>query len=105
MIDISYTITIGNMLEAASVFGGGVLMLMRMRSDIGSLKRADDSQGEQIAGIQDEIKKIGEVLIKQATQDQRILHLEKDLYDMKRGRGFIQGLRGIDHEYDNGETE
>lgn len=100
MIDISYTITVGNMLEAASILGGGVFVLMTMRSDIGGLKKADEEQGKQINGIQDEIKKISQVLITQATQDQRILHLEQDLHDLKRGRGFIQGGRGIDHEYD-----
>lgn len=54
---------------------------------------------ESIAGIQSEIKKIGEVLINQADQNRRIIHLEDDVRELRHGEGFVRGQRGIDREY------
>lgn len=54
---------------------------------------------ESIGAIQTEIKKIGEVLINQADQNRRIIHLEDDVRELRHGRGFIQGQAGIDREY------
>lgn len=52
---------------------------------------------ESIGAIQTEIKKIGEVLINQADQNRRIIHLEDDVRELRHGRGFVQG--SIDREY------
>lgn len=54
---------------------------------------------ESIAEIQTEIKKIGEVLINQADQNRRLIHLEDDVRELRHGRGFIQGRGGVDREY------
>jgi hypothetical protein len=51
---------------------------------------------ESIGAMQSEIKKIGEVLINQADQNRRIIHLEDDVRELRHGRGFVQGNRGID---------
>lgn len=101
MIDFSYTVTAGNVIEVLSILGGGFVVLLTMRSDISALKQADEDQGQQIVGIQSEIKKLGEILTAQARQDQRLLHLEQDVRDMRRGVGFITGDRpgSVDREY------
>jgi hypothetical protein len=49
--------------------------------------------------MQSEIKKISEVLINQADQNRRIIHLEEDVRELRHGRGFVQGPRGVDREY------
>jgi hypothetical protein len=49
--------------------------------------------------MQTEIEKISEVLINQADQNRRIIHLEEDVRDLRHGKGFVQGPRGIDREY------
>jgi len=61
---------------------------------------------ESISSLQAEIKKIGDVLINQADQNRRIIHLEEDVRDIRHdvseirhGDSFVQGPRGIDREY------
>lgn len=54
------------------------------------------------ANMQIEIKKISDVLINQADQNRRIIHLEEDLRELRHGRGWVQGERGIDREYIRG---
>lgn len=53
----------------------------------------------EFANMQIEIKKISDVLINQADQNRRIIHLEEDVRDLRHGKGFVQGPRGIDREY------
>lgn len=53
----------------------------------------------EFTNMQVEIKKISDVLINQADQNRRIIHLEEDVRDLRHGRGFVQGDRGIDREY------
>ena len=54
---------------------------------------------ESINNLQAEIKKIGDVLINQADQNRRIIHLEEDVRELRHGDGFIHSPRGIDKEY------
>lgn len=89
---IDYTITVGNLVEIASIIGGGLLVMITLRGDVANMKI-------EVGEIQNEIKKIGDVLINQADQNRRIIHLEDDLRELRRGRGWIQGERGIDREY------
>ncbi len=96
---IDYTITVGNLIEIASIIGGGVLVLITLRSDVNSLKAGATALKDDLGQMQIEIKKIGEVLITQADQNRRILHLEDDVRELRHGRGFIQGDRGVDREY------
>jgi hypothetical protein len=60
-----------------------------------TLKNLKDS----VAAIQTEIKKIGEVLINQADQNRRLIHLEEDVRELRHGEGFVRGPKGIDREY------
>ena len=91
---IDYTITIGNLVEIASIIGGGLMVMITLRSDVANIKA-------EVGGIQLEVKKIGEVLITQADQNRRILHLEEDFRELRHGHGFIQSrgsTPGIDRE-------
>ncbi|HYM31818.1 MAG TPA: hypothetical protein VEU47_10985 [Candidatus Cybelea sp.] len=103
MIAFDFTITLGSMIETASIIAGGIYALATLKTTVVSLKNeVDESKREtreSIAGIQNEIKKIGEVLINQADQNRRLIHLEDDVRDLRHGRGFVQGDRGIDREY------
>jgi hypothetical protein len=89
---VDYTITIGNIVEILSIVGGGVLVMITLRSDVANMKT-------EMEGIQAEVKKIGDVLITQADQNRRILHLEEDVREMRHGHGFVRGATGIDREY------
>jgi hypothetical protein len=90
---IDYTITIGNLVEIASIIGGGLMVMITLRGDVANMKA-------EVSGIQVEIKKIGDVLITQADQNRRILHLEEDFRELRHGHGFVRGIQGgIDREY------
>lgn len=92
---IDYTITIGNLFEIASIIGGGLMVMATLRGEVANIKA-------EVGGIQLEVKKIGEVLITQADQNRRILHLEEDLRELRHGNGFIQarrGAQGVDGEW------
>jgi hypothetical protein len=92
---IDYTITIGNLIEIASIIGGGLMVLLTLRGDVATMKA-------EVGDIQVEIKKIGDVLINQADQNRRIIHLEEDVRELRHGHGFVQtrhGVAGIDGEY------
>ena len=117
MFAVDYTITLGNMLEAAIFVIGGIYALATLRTTVSTLKENVDTSKketkesltylqnetkESISGLQTEIKKIGDILVNQADQNRRIIHLEDDVRELRHGRGFIQGDKGIDHEYSNG---
>jgi hypothetical protein len=89
---IDYTITVGNLVEIAAIIGGGLMVMITLRGDVANMKA-------EVGAIQVEIKKIGDVLITQADQNRRILHLEEDVREMRHGHGFVQGPRGVDREY------
>ena len=93
-MNIVYDITIGNLVEIASIIGGGILVMVTLRGDVANMKA-------EVTEIQHEIKKIGDVLINQADQNRRLIHLEEDLREMRHGRGFIQNRSagGIDGVY------
>jgi hypothetical protein len=91
---VDYTITVGNLVEIASIIGGGLLVMITLRGDVANMKA-------EVGEIQHEIKKIGDVLINQADQNRRLIHLEEDLRELRHGRGFVQNrsVGGIDGEY------
>jgi hypothetical protein len=91
---IDYTITVGNLVEIAAIIGGGLMVMITLRGDVANMKA-------EVNGIQLEIKKIGDVLITQADQNRRILHLEEDFRELRHGHGFLQvrGGPGIDREH------
>lgn len=92
MVTVDYTISAGNFLEIASIIIGGLYALATIKSNVGLLKT-------EVGEMQVEIKKIGAVLINQADQNRRIIHLEEDVRELRHGRGFVHGPSGIDREY------
>jgi hypothetical protein len=89
---IDYSITIGNLIEIASIIGGGLMVMVTLRGDVANIKA-------EMGGIQLEVKKIGDVLITQADQNRRILHLEEDLREMRHGHGFVLPRAPVDREF------
>ncbi|SRR6266404_808585 len=113
-IALDLTISFGNIVEIAVIGGGGISVVAVMKTTLTAMRKefSDSKEAttmaisdlkhdtkEQITGIQSEIKRLGEVLINQADQIRRIIRLEEDIRDLRHGRGFITGERGVDHEY------
>jgi len=86
------TITAGNLIEAGMFLFGAIGAIATLRTIVKQLVKDVDT-------IKTDIKKLNEVITKQAVQDQRILNIEQDLRELKHGEGFIRGPRGIDREF------
>jgi hypothetical protein len=103
MVALDLTITLGTIIQTAVLAGGGVAGLAILKNTVAALKEdmvaTKKENKEQFTGIQSEIKKIGDVLINQADQNRRIIHLEDDVRELRHGEGFVRGPRGIDREY------
>jgi hypothetical protein len=87
---IDYTITIGNIIEITAIVGGGLLFLISLQNTVGNLK-------DDVAGMQNEIKKLGQVLIQMAVTTTRLDNHDREISELKHGRGFIR--EAIDREY------
>jgi len=96
---IDWTISVGSIIQVLAIAGGGMLVLVSMRNTVSVLQR-------DVASIQVEIKKMGDILTKMAVAetrldntDTRLTSLERDVRDLRRGEGFIRGTAGIDREF------
>jgi len=82
MIEFSWTISIGTIIEVVTIIGGGSTFLWSMKYRI-------DQMTTDIHDLKTEIGKLSEVLTKLAVQDQRILSIEKNLDELRHGIGFV----------------
>lgn len=96
---IEQTITVGNIIEIIVIGTGGIGVFFTMKNTVANIKT-------EVAGIQLEIKKMGEILIAQAdirgelrVLGTRIGSVEGDIRELRHGDGFVKGPRGIDREY------
>jgi hypothetical protein len=103
---IDYTITIGNIIEIASIVGGGILVLWTLKADVNALKTGSETLKIDFNQMQAEIKKLGDILVNLAdirgeirVHDTRITSAEQDIRELRHGDGFVKGSRGIDREY------
>jgi ABC-type hemin transport system substrate-binding protein len=92
------------------IAAGGVTTISTLRNNMKSLKvelsASKRETKEDIAGIQAEIRKLSEVVTRQAAADtringidQRMTSLEKDIRELRHGAGFVRGPLGVDREY------
>lgn len=90
---IDPTVTLGNIIEITSILGGGLLVLVKLNNSVTVLKT-------DVALMQREIVKIGDVLTKLAVTETRLSNIEQDIRDLRHGDGFIRDRRNsIDGEY------
>lgn len=97
---IEQTITIGNIIEIASILAGGMTVFVTLKNTVAHIKT-------DVAGMQLEIKKLGEILIAQAdirgelkVLSTRISATEEDVRNLRRGEGFITNRRtSVEGEY------
>jgi|SRR3954465_8047008 len=91
---IEQTITIGNIIEIISIIGGGMTVFVTLRNTVANIKT-------EVAGMQIEIKKLGDILIAQAdirgelrVLGTRITSVEQDIRELRHGDGFIAAKGG-----------
>ncbi len=91
-LTLDYTITVGNIIEIATIAGGGIWILVKLNNSVAILKTDVDK-------MQREIIKIGDVLTQLAVTKTRLDNMESDIRELRHGDGFIKGPRGIDREF------
>lgn len=79
-------------IKTAAIVGAGLIFLMKVNSSFTGLKN-------DVSLMQREIVKISDVLTKLAVTESRLTNIESDIRELRHGQGFVQGPRGIDHEY------
>jgi hypothetical protein len=96
---IDYTITIGNIIEIASIVGGGLAVLWTLKADVTALKL-------DLTAMQTEIKKLGEILVNLAdirgeirVLETRVTASEQDIRELRHGHGQVRGPAGLEREY------
>jgi hypothetical protein len=96
---IDYTITIGNIIEIASIVGGGLAVLWTLKADVTALKL-------DLTAMQTEIKKLGEILVNLAdirgeirVLETRVTASEQDIRELRHGHGLLRGPAGQAREY------
>lgn len=89
---VDYTITVGNLIEIGSIIGGGLLVLVTLRSTVANLQT-------DVGDMKKEIKKVGDVLVQMAVTNTRLDNVEQDIRDLQHGRGYVQARAGINGEY------
>ena len=108
MLTVDPSISYGVIIQTAVVVGGALLGLGAMRANLTGVTIRMEASSEDskktieaiqtetrrsFEGVQDEIKKIGSILIHQADQNRRIIHLEEDV---AKSFHFDDGTSGID---------
>lgn len=98
------TVTIGNLLEIATIIGGGVTVMIRLNTNVIRLTANFTVLSTDMTGMQAEIKEMRKVLTEFAITDtkmdalaSRVTNTEVDIRDLRKGRGFIQ--KEIDKEW------
>ncbi len=79
---IDYSITIGNILQILTLAGGGIYVLVRQTVMFKVMET-------ELETMQKEISKIAIIVTDNAVMQQRMLNIEEDIRDIKKGRGFI----------------
>lgn len=80
MIDL--TITLGNMIEAASIAGGVIVYFIKKDASLTGIKT-------QLTDMKEELKKLAGVVTNMALADFRLANAEQDIRDLQRGRGLV----------------
>jgi hypothetical protein len=96
---IDYTINIVGVVQIVAILVGGLAVLWTLKTDVNTLK-------VELASMQSEIKKLGDILINLAdirgeirVLGTRITANEQDIRELRHGHGFVQGRTGVDREY------
>jgi len=80
---IDQTITTGNLIEIATILLGGITVFLSLKGTVGQLSG-------DVVELKADIKALNKVVITMAVADQRITVAEKDIRELRHGRGFVR---------------
>ncbi|OKO83371.1 hypothetical protein AC629_22780 [Bradyrhizobium sp. NAS80.1] len=124
-VSVDLTITLGTIIETSVLAFGGITALVTLRNTVSTLKTQMETSKqetkeqmeaskrenkEQFAGIQSELKKMGEILIDMARFEERFTNLDRrvtahgrQIDELRHGDGFVRNHTaadpGINREY------
>lgn len=107
---IDYTWNIGNITQIVVLLVGGLVTLITLRNTVATIKTDMETtkkeNDKRFDGIQNELRKMGDILIGMARFDEKLANLDKrvtvhdnKIDELQHGDGFVRGARGIDREY------
>ena len=96
------SITLGAILNAAVLLVGFVVAFTRIGGRIDLLSLRLVSVEETVKGSSSTDKRLAIVEERQVNHGTNLTTVQRDISDLRRGKGFISGNRpGVDGEYDN----
>ena len=98
-IDFEWTVKFGDLLTV----GGAAVVAASILHKRGRSEATSDAiltrLVEDFREMKEEFKTFSSTMAKVATQESQIALLMKWYDELRRGIGFVRGVRGIDHEY------
>ncbi len=98
-----YTITLMGVIDTLSILAGGLFALTKISNKVDTkiaLLHADFiTVKSDIIDMKAEIRKVNDILVRMNAADVRIERAEMDIRELRHGKGFVQGDRGVDHEW------
>ena len=86
---IDSTISIGNIIEIVMIAVGGIGVMLKLGNRITT---SHELVAYRLREVETDVKNIGTILVNQATQNERISSIERQLQEMKHGEGFVLPL-------------
>ncbi len=77
------TITVGNVIEIATIIAGGVITFVLLKATVVQLKA-------EVTELKIDVRALNKVVIEMAVTDRRLTAVEETLRELRHGRGFIR---------------
>lgn len=87
---LEYTITIGSILQTVVYTAAAVAFFYAMRTDISILKHDMRNLQDNQRAMTEAFAHLGKILTQVAVQDNRLVMLEKNLDELRHGKGLVQ---------------
>lgn len=85
-----WTVNLGNLIQILTVVGGGVLVFARQSNKINLLAKSIEHLELAQKVLNEAFAQLGKILTQVAVQDSRIGMMEKNLDEIRHGKGFIK---------------
>ena len=87
---IDWTINVGNLITIFTIVGGGIFALSNMQSSIISLREDVLHIEKRQDSLNEAFNQLGKILTQVAVQDSRLNMVEKNIDELRHGRGYIR---------------
>lgn len=98
-IKFNWTLTVGDLITLSSALIIAGSFLFRSGVTLTRLQNAVTSALAEISELKGDIKQMGQILTELAVQKEQINMIMKWYDELRRGRGWVQGQKGVDREY------